>query len=121
MIYMYQGALLCGQCGLNQREELDGAGRRPKDIRDENSWDSDEYPKGPYNEDTQESDFPHSCDNCHVLLENPLTDFGRKDLCLTIAIALYEGAITDKKKELLKTWISHYDISLDDLIDARSE
>jgi hypothetical protein len=45
-------------------------------VNDQSSYDSDEYPKGPYPDGGGEADTPQHCDHCHCFLENPLTSDG---------------------------------------------
>ena len=75
-VYMYLAALYCEVCGEKIKEELDAAGQRPEDPDDEGSFDSDDYPKGPYPDGGGEADTPQHCDECCLFLENPLTDEG---------------------------------------------
>lgn len=72
-VYVYQAAFLCAECGEALRACLD----KPADPNDESTYDSDDYPKGPYPDGGGEADSPQQCDNCQVFLENPLTDDGR--------------------------------------------
>jgi hypothetical protein len=62
-VYMYQAALYCGPCGRAIRDRLDTKGKAPEDTDDESSYDSDEYPKGPYPDGGGESDSPQHCDS----------------------------------------------------------
>lgn len=75
-VYMYAAALLCEKHGLEIREDKRLAGRAPKDPADESSYDSDDYPKGPYENGGGEADTPQHCDACGVFLQNPLTSDG---------------------------------------------
>ena len=43
---------------------------------DESTYDSDDWPKGPYPEGGGEADTPNHCASCQLFLENPLTDDG---------------------------------------------
>lgn len=75
-VYMYQAALWCGTCGEKLRAELplpEGA-----DLEDEHTYDSDDYPKGPFPDGGGESDTPQHCDGCKVLLRHDLTDDGQR-------------------------------------------
>jgi hypothetical protein len=74
--YMYQAELYCPECADKIKERLDAEGARPNDPADESSFDSDDYPKGPYADGGGESDSPENCAGCHIWLENPLTDDG---------------------------------------------
>ena len=67
--YVYQAALLCGDCAkvvMGQKH-----GQNASDLED-----SDHYPQGPYSDGGGEADSPQHCDHCHVFLENPLTSDG---------------------------------------------
>lgn len=66
-MYIYQADVLCDDCADDIKSKL----ARPKDM---DRYDSDEYPKGPYNAD--ESDSPQHCGHCQEFLENPLTTDG---------------------------------------------
>lgn len=84
--YIYQADIFCEDCGKRIRQELDA----PANVADEASYDSDEYPKGPYPEGGGEADSPHHCasgpdcinaiyvgeSKVGVPLENPLTADG---------------------------------------------
>ena len=77
-VYLYQAALLCEECGDTVRSTL-GYQTCPIckfDPQDEETYDSDEYPKGPYPDGGGESDTPQHCDHCGLFLENPLTSDG---------------------------------------------
>lgn len=75
-VYLYQAALLCEDCGEATRRHLDADGARPADPEDESTYDSGDYPKGPYPDGGGEADCPQHCDHCGVFLENPLTAEG---------------------------------------------
>lgn len=74
--YMGDACLLCEDCGEARRAELDAAGKAPADPADESSYDSSEYPKGPYSNGGGEADSPQHCDACAAFLHNPLTPDG---------------------------------------------
>jgi hypothetical protein len=67
-IYMFKGAFLCSDCTTTIRSML----------MNQACNDSDEYPQGPYDSHTQESDSPCHCDCCQEFLEVGLTDDGRE-------------------------------------------
>lgn len=75
-VFIYQASLLCSECGWKKRIELEEAGKAPADMDDENTYDSDDFPKGPYDDGGGASDTPEHCDSCKVFLENPLTEEG---------------------------------------------
>lgn len=72
--FIYAAALHCEACGRAIRETL--AESAPADPDNESSYDSDEFPKGPYADGGGEADSPQHCDSCGVFLENPLTPDG---------------------------------------------
>ena len=76
--YIYQAALLCEDCGKTTRRSIIEADKAPESPEDETTYDSDEFPKGPYTEGGGEADCPQHCDQCGEFLENPLTADGYK-------------------------------------------
>jgi hypothetical protein len=73
-VFIYQSALYCERCGNQICSEL----RTPAgaDLNNESTWDSEDYPKGPYDNGGGEADSPQHCDGCLAFLENPLTSEG---------------------------------------------
>jgi hypothetical protein len=108
--YVYQAALLCGKCGSKVRKELARRGNAPLDPKDEHTYDSDDFPKGPYSKGGGEADTPQHCDSCGVFLENPLTRDGYQYV---------EGAVRDdlragkRNSVAVKTWAPFYDIDVE--------
>lgn len=72
--YVYQAALHCADCAAKLIAEL--APPPNMQPRNESTWDSDDYPKGPYADGGGEADCPQHCDTCGAFLENPLTAEG---------------------------------------------
>lgn len=75
-VFIFQSALYCEDCGEDIRKGLTEAGQVPADIKDESSYDSAYFPKGPYGNGGGAADSPQSCDCCKAFLENPLTADG---------------------------------------------
>lgn len=76
--YMYQAALYCEECATAIKHRLDLDGKTPTLPDDERTFDSDDYPKGPYADGGGESDIPAHCDACGLFLRNPLTSDGEQ-------------------------------------------
>jgi hypothetical protein len=76
-VFLYKADLLCRQCGQYHRDYLAFRNLAPVDPDDESSYDSDEFPKGPYPNGGGEADTPQHCGDCGTFLKNPLTDDGR--------------------------------------------
>ena len=75
--YIYQAALYCPDCTRTIKKQLlRDEGKKARDFVDEHTYDSGEYPKGPFPDGGGEADSPQHCDACHVFLENPLTSDG---------------------------------------------
>ena len=72
--YIYAAALWCPDC--IREVKLAKAKPAHADEADESTYDSDEWPKGPYPNGGGEADCPQHCDACGVFLENPLTGGG---------------------------------------------
>jgi hypothetical protein len=62
-VYMFQGALLCEDCGRDVQDNLRKKGKAPEDEDDEESFDSDDFPKGPFGDGGGEADTIHHCDS----------------------------------------------------------
>jgi len=69
-VYVYRADLYCRDCG----QELCDSILKPvyADLEDEATWDSDDYPKGPYSNGGGESEYPQHCAGCGVSLDNPV-------------------------------------------------
>lgn len=80
-VYVYQAALLCELCGEDARAVLECPGV----VDDETTYDSDQYPKGPYPDGGGEADSPQHCDACDLFLENALTAEGEAYLLEVVA------------------------------------
>lgn len=74
--YLYKADLHCEECGNSIKGILDCRDKAPADPTDENTFDSDDYLKGPYPNGGGESDSPQHCGTCGLFLENPLTTDG---------------------------------------------
>lgn len=74
--YIYQADTYCDDCGKDIRKELDQLGKAPNDPDDESSYDSDEYPKGPYS--SGEADYEKHCDRCGEALDNEVIVYENK-------------------------------------------
>lgn len=86
MGYVYQAAVFCDACGEKIKKDLNREAWEgkipeaeiPADPTDDRSYDSDDYPKGPFDVGDEESDSPQHCDKCGVFLENQLTREGQE-------------------------------------------
>ena len=100
-VYVYQAALLCDECGVKRQHAL----TTPIDPDDESTWDSGDYPKGPYPDGGGEADSPQHCDHCGEFLENPLTDDGRTYVVEALNAFRLDGS---GDPEVMDTWRSFY-------------
>ncbi len=102
--YVYQAALWCEECIRSIKLDLLQAHMMPNNPGDEKSYDSDDYPKGPYPEGGGEADVPNHCDGCGVFLDNPLTTDGVEYVVgeLMDYLAYKTGDL-----ETLDTWAEH--------------
>lgn len=80
--YIYRAALWCEDCIADVKKRLIAEGvlvtgaLKGCDPDDEHTFDSDDFPKGPYGDGGGEADTYQHCDGCHVFLENALTSHG---------------------------------------------
>jgi len=96
--YVYQADLFCEDCIEKIKKSLNPVGII--NLDDEYSYDSDEYPKGPYTDGGGEADYPHHCADCGVFLENPLTSDGQE--------YVKECYQEKPESEVIKEWIEFY-------------
>jgi len=101
--YIFRAALHCECCISATLEHLPApAGYNPSN---ESTWDSDDYPKGPYDDGGGEADTPQHCDTCGAFLENPLTPDG---------LAYVREALAEREQsgrgsaDVLATWSAFY-------------
>lgn len=108
-VFMYRAALYCEPCG----EAIAAVTPKPPgfDSSKESTWDSDDYPKGPYGEGGGEADTAQHCDACGLFLENPLTAEGRRHVLEALREHFADGR---GSADVLRTWVRHYGITLDE-------
>jgi hypothetical protein len=121
--YVYQAALSCGPCMIRrlveEKKASPGAlGMEPAEalqqivsangFTDENDYDSDDLPKGPYSNGGGEADTPQHCDGCGAFLENPLTGDGVRYVNEKLTEHARDGS---GNAEVLKAWAEHYGVA----------
>lgn len=134
-MYIYCADVYCDACGEAIRQELqeqDGkhtaicqfsekpykpctcnfSNEIPEDPDDESSYDSDEYPKGPY-DDEQESDTPQHCGSgeiclCAEKLANGVVVGKFLENNLTVDGVNYVIEHFDADSPVSQLWINHY-------------
>lgn len=134
MAYIYQAASWCDSCGAAIRERLTEEGKAPEDPDDEHTYDSDDFPKGPFSDD-DESDSPNHCDAGAECLEALDLHDGSKVGAIVSGlteegIVYVRVAITEQlasknpsgNSAVVAAWREHYDlepfeIELDNLDD----
>lgn len=108
-VYIFQAALLCADCAgelMANNEKPDGV-----DMDDESSYDSNDWPKGPYLDGGGEADCPQHCDHCQAFLDNPLTGDGET----YVRDAFREYVETGRGSlDVLVEWKAAYDYVWDD-------
>jgi hypothetical protein len=62
-VYMFQGSLYCEDCGRDIQDKIREEGKAPEEEDDEESFDSDDFPKGPFGDGGGEADSIHHCDS----------------------------------------------------------
>jgi hypothetical protein len=75
-VYIFQADIYCESCGKGLRMEIPKPPHADRD--DESTYDSDEWPKGPYGDGGGEADGPQHCGMCGLFLDNPLTPDGEE-------------------------------------------
>ena len=113
-VYIYQAALLCEDCGKVQCQALIDAGKAPANPDDEYTYDTDDYPKGPYGDGGGEADCAQHCDHCNTFLENPLTSHGAEN----VAESLVSGFLRDDgSPDVLREWFAFYRDDVRELVE----
>lgn len=129
-VYMYAADLWCEECGAKICDELTEAGNAPEDPEYEGSFDSDDFPKGPYPDGGGEADSPNHCaagsdcvnavDGNGVFLENPLTDVGY-DYVKEAAYKFYHTKSLQKAlSSPVSEWVEFYEIDVDSLNESQA-
>jgi len=77
-VYIYQADVWCAVCAKKIIQELIEVENIPENVHNEATYDSDNFPKGPYPEGGGEADTPQHCAGCKAFLKNPLTSEGEK-------------------------------------------
>lgn len=77
----------------------------PGDPDDENTYDSFDFPKGPYSDGGGEADTVQHCDGCGCHLENPLTGYGVDYVRQSILDHLCSN---DGAEDVIETWRAFY-------------
>lgn len=124
-VYIYTADLYCEDCGVALREMILGESAPEFDPDDETTYDSDEFPKGPYEDGGGEADSPHHCGSgaecCNAItlkdgskvgafLENPLTCEGQQYVRDAIADFHQQGR---GQEEVLRLWAEYYNLPFD--------
>lgn len=111
--YIYNADIYCADCTAQIKADLDRDGQKPANVKDECSYDSDQYPKGPYDDGGGEADCPQHCARCHVFLDNPLTTDGVKYVIEQFTDFILNGGAAGT--DVMTTWADHVsDYCLDD-------
>lgn len=114
-MYIYGGDIYCEQCGKEICKQCISEGFSPPDLNDESSYDSDEFPKGPYL--SSEADSPQHCgsgEDCCNAIKLPS---GRKigawlENDLTIEGIKYVHEAIQDCGELAELWSEYYEWDL---------
>jgi hypothetical protein len=111
MSYIYQADLYCDDCGEAIRDLLEADGNGVEDRDDECSYDSGDYPKGPFSDD-EPADSPCHCASDAKCPNAVTLDDGRA------VGAIVSGLTSDGRDYVLaaedspcsRLWRAHYDI-----------
>ena len=99
-VYTYCAALYCEECISEIKLDLPTPQGADIEGGDESTWESDEYPKGPYSDGGGEADCPQNCDKCQLFLENPLTADGY--------MYLIEAQTENPASKAVREWLDFY-------------
>lgn len=96
-MYIYQADVWCDSCAEKICAELRADGKPDTD-------DSEDYPQGPYDENSSEADTPQHCAGCLVFLENPLTEDGVRYVIDQVLES------PGKVSETVQEWLEFYNL-----------
>lgn len=124
MAYIFQAEVWCDDCGKHIAERLKADGQEvPEDPEDHDSFDSDDFPKGPFPDDDP-ADTPTHCASDDECINAVHLSFGRK------VGAIVSGLTEDGRKyalekirlkpndALMDLWVSHYDLNPEEADDV---
>ena len=119
-IYIYKAAYHCSDC-IKKILPAIPLSKVPPDPLDETAYDSDDYPKGPYESGIVDKSDTVEYDSCGTLLCIPLTGEGYAYLYRIIVAYLYMSPAMEKDRDRIEELIEEYDISLRDLLDYKRD
>lgn len=105
--YIFNADVYCESCGEKIRADIRAEGNAPEDEDNETTYDSDEFPKGPFPDGGGESDTPQHCGGCGTFLKNPLTEDGAE----YVEERVDEFLRTDRgAAEVIRGWVEFYNV-----------
>ena len=102
--FIFAADVYCPHCADAIKRRL--ASVAPADPANENTFDSGDYPKGPYSDDS--SDTPQNCAECGDYIENPLTEAGVD----YVIEAMQEDIDRHHTNSVVRDWAGHLDKGL---------
>lgn len=117
-VFIYAADIYCDGCGAEIRRDLDKAGKAPATPHIESTYDSDQYPKGPYGDGGGESDCPQHCGGCRAFLENPLTPDGVDYVRAAVADWVATHALGAETDSPVAQWRAFYADELGGVAEA---
>jgi hypothetical protein len=120
ILYMFQAALYCEDCGKKLRADLDKQGKTPADPDGETTYDSDDYPKECLAGEADTVSFCEGGADCEgaitlksgrkigAWLEEDLTDEGVKSLQESLANADLDPVLRDLYKDVADSHSADY-------------
>jgi hypothetical protein len=102
--YIFAADVYCPHCADEIKRRL--ADVAPANPDDETTYDSGDYPKGPFSDDS--SDTPHNCANCGDYIEGPLTEDGVD----YVIDAMQNDIDCHHTNSIVRDWASHLDKGL---------
>ena len=73
-VFIYQADFYCSNCTAGICIALQDEGKKPQNVIDEFTYDSDDYPKGPYPDGGGGANTANYCAECGVALDNPIIE-----------------------------------------------
>ena len=112
-MYIYAAECWCDECGESIKKQiLKELDKKASDFDDERAYDSDEFPKGPY-DDNEASDGPEHCasrEDClnpTIIADEKYGHFFENDLT-EAGIQNLKEMHENQRSEVTEFWVSHY-------------
>jgi hypothetical protein len=118
--YIYNADVYCEACARDIKARIRAEGNEPENPDDETSYDSRDWPKGPFND--EERNCPEHCGSGPDCLEPHIFPSGFKagkflgGSLTTHGVEYVKETHRDRPSEVTKFWIEEFDIAMPEIV-----